>query len=335
MRLINAFKHQFGANKKNADKRMWGYVIGKFVANIAIALILLGLCYIILYPLIFSISQAVRSANDMYDKTIIYIPKNFTIDNFAKAWEQLRFEVTLSNTFNISFWPTVLQVCSCALAGYGFARFKFPGKNVLFLLVLLTIIVPPATIMMPLYTSFRQFDPLYVATAMKSMGVISEPYFNLTDSLWAFILPALFAAGIKSGLFVFVYRQFFQGFPKELEEAAYIDGCGSMKTFLRILVPNAVPAFVTVFLFCIVWYWNDYYTVPMFLPTVDTLPKVLSAMFQNMTASEGGTYQGQDPVSLYPILRAGIVLYISPLLITFIIFQRKFTESIARSGIVG
>ena len=112
MRLINAFKHQFGANKKNADKRMWGYVIGKFVANIAIALILVGLCYIILYPLIFSVSQAVRTTDDRYDKTIIYIPKHFTLENFEKAWEQLQFETTLANTFNVSFWPTILQVSS-------------------------------------------------------------------------------------------------------------------------------------------------------------------------------------------------------------------------------
>lgn len=334
MNIIKLFKHQFGENKKNADKRMWGYMIGKFVVGVSVALILLGLCYIILYPLIFSISQAIRTPEDMYDKTIIYIPKHFTLDNFSEAWKVLDFDTTLVNTFNVSIWPTLLQVCMCALAGYGFARFRFRGKNVLFFLVLLTIIIPPSTIMIPLYTSFRYFDPLYIATAMNSFGWLSEPYLDLTDSLWAFILPALFAAGLKSGLFVFVYRQFFQGFPKELEEAAYIDGCGAMKTFLRILVPNATSAFVTVFLFCIVWYWNDYYTVPMFVPNIDTLPDVLGNMFASMTGF-GGEYASDDKISLYPILRAGIVLYISPLLITFIIFQRKFTESIARSGIVG
>lgn len=334
MQLIKALKHQFGKNSKKADKRMWGYMAAKFIGNLAIALILIGLCYIILYPLIYSISQAIRTQADMYDTTIIYIPKHFTLENFKSAWQVLDFSNALKNTFNISFWPTILQVCSCALAGYGFARFKFRGKNILFFLVLITIIVPPSTIMVPLYTNFRQFDPLYIATAMNAMGWISEPYLELTDSLWCFILPALFAAGLRSGLFVFVYRQFFSGFPKELEEAAYIDGCGAMKTFLRILVPNALPAFTTVFLFCIVWYWNDYYTVPMFLPNVDTLPSVLGNMHSNMTGY-GGAYAGQDAISLYPILRAGIVLYIAPLLITFIVLQKKFTESIARTGIVG
>ncbi len=334
MKLVKALKHQFGENSKKADKRMWAYIATKYLGKIAIALILIGLSYIILYPLIFSISQAIRTRTDMYDTTIIYIPKHFTLENFKIAWQILDFPTALKNTFNISFWPTILQVCSCALAGYGFARFKFRGKNLLFLLVLVTIIVPPSTIMVSLYTNFRQFDPLYVATAMNAMGWISEPYLDLTDSLWSFILPALFAGGIKSGLFVFVYRQFFSGFPKELEEAAYIDGCGAMKTFLRILVPNAVPAFTTVFLFCIVWYWNDYYTVPLFIPNMDTLPSVLDGMNSTMTGY-GGAYAGQDAISLYPILRAGIVLYIAPLLITFLILQKKFTESIARTGIVG
>ena len=334
MNPIKVIKHQFGANRKKADKRMWGFLFAKFIANLAIALILIGLSYIILYPLIFSISQAVRTQFDMYDTTIIYIPKHFTLENFKSAWLVMDYPNILKITFNISFWPTILQVCSCALAGYGFARFKFRGKGVLFFLVLLTIIVPPSTIMVPLYTSFRQFDPLYIATAMHALGWISEPYLELTDSLWSFILPALFASGLKSGLFIFVYRQFFKGFPKELEEAAYIDGCGAMKTFLRILVPNAVPAFTTVFLFCIVWYWNDYYTVPMFLPNVDTLPSTLGSLFSNMTGY-GGAFRGMDTIMLYPILRAGIVLYIAPLLIMFILLQKKFTESIARSGIVG
>lgn len=334
MSVFSAFKNQFGKNRKRTDKRMWVYMAAKFIASLSIALILIGLSYIILYPLIYSISQAVRTQADMYDTTIIFIPKHFTLENFETAWTILDFSTSLTNTFNIAFWPTILQVCSCALAGYGFARFKFKGKGVLFFLVLLTIIVPPSTIMVPLYTSFRQFDPIYIASALNGMGLIKELYLDLTDSLWSFILPALFASGIKSGLFVFVYRQFFKGFPKELEEAAYIDGCGAMKTFLRILVPNAGPAFTTVFLFCIVWYWNDYYTVPMFVPNMDTLPSMLGNMHSAMT-DYGGSFRGSDAISLYPILRAGIVLYISPLLITFIVLQRKFTESITRSGIVG
>ncbi len=331
MRIIKAFKHQFGSERKNADKRMWAYIATKFIGNVAVALILIGLSYIILYPLIFSLAQAIRTSQDMYDTTIVYIPKHFTLENFPKAWTGLNFPVAFANTFNIAIWPTILQVCICALAGYGLARFKFKGKGLLFFFVLLTIIIPPSTIMISQYTSFRFFDPLYLASAVHSFGWIEEPYFDLTDSLWSFILPAAFGSGLKSGLFIFVYRQFFSGFPKELEEAAYIDGCGAMKTFLRILVPNMGPAFTTVFMFCITWYWNDYYTVPMFLPNTDTLPSVLDGLFKSLQS----IFVGTDSLTLYPVLRAGILIYIAPLLLTFILFQRKLTESIARTGIVG
>ena len=152
--------------------------------------------------------------------------------------------------------------------------------------------------------------------------------------MWSFLLPALFANGLKSGLFIFVYRQFFRGVPKELEEAAYIDGCGSVKTFVKIIVPNAIPAFVTVLLLSLVWYYNDYYTIPLFLPKTEVLSTALSDMFTNMT-TVGGLYSGVDSILIYPIWRAGIILYILPLLIIFLLFQKKFTESIARSGIVG
>ncbi|MBQ7934941.1 MAG: carbohydrate ABC transporter permease [Clostridia bacterium] len=331
MQLIKAFKHQFGKNSKNADKRMWRYMAVKVVGGIAVALILMGLSYIILYPLIYSVAQAIRTGADMYDTTIIYIPKHFTLENFSKAWTAMNFEAAFANTFHISFWPTIMQVCTCALAGYGLARFKFKGKGILFFLVVLTIIIPPSTIQISQYVSFRYFDPVWLASAAHAFEWIEEPYFDLTDSLWSFILPALFGAGLKSGLFVFVYRQFFSGFPKELEEAAYIDGCGAMKTFLRILVPNTTPAFITVFLFCITWYWNDYYTVPLFLPNADTLPSVLDGLYKSMQT----TFTGEDVITLYPVLRAGILLYIAPLLTVFLLFQKKFTESIARSGIVG
>jgi len=331
MKLVKAIKHQFGENRKNADKRMWSYMAVKFVGNLAVALILIGLSYIILYPLIFSLAQAIRTGNDMYDTTIIYIPKHFTLENFPKAWTALNFPVAFKNTFNLSFWPTIFQVCICALAGYGLARFKFKGKSILFFFVLLTIIIPPSTIMVAQYTTFRYFDPVFLGTAMNALGWIEEPFFDLTDSIWSIILPAVFGAGLKSGLFVFIYRQFFSGFPKELEEAAYIDGCGAMKTFLRILVPNTGPAFVTVFMFCITWYWNDYYTVPMFLPNTDTMPSVLDGLFKSLQS----IFVGTDSLTLYPVLRAGILIYILPLLITFILFQKKLTESIARTGIVG
>ena len=335
MNITKAVISQFTTHKgKKTDKRLWLNILTKFFGKAIVSIILIGLAYIILYPLIFCISQAFRNPADMYDPTVIYIPRHFTLQNFVDAWDFLEYPKILMNTVNVSLWPTLLQLVTCSLAGYGFARFKFKGRGILFTCALLTFIVPPQAISVPLFTTFRYYDPFYICSGLNMVGVLPEAYIDITDTLWSFILPALFANGLKSGLFIFTYRQFFKGIPKELEEAAYIDGCGSIMTFIKIIVPNAVPSFVTVFLLSLVWYYNDYYTVPLFLPRTEVLSGSLSNMFSNMT-TVGGLYSGYDPLLVYPIWRAGIILYILPLLIIFLIFQRKFTESIAKSGIVG
>ena len=335
MNITKAVIAQFTTHRgKKTDKRLWANILTKFVGKVAVTVILLGLAYVILYPLIYCVSQAIRLPADMYDPTVIYIPKHFTMQNFKDAWSFLEYLKLLLNTVNVSVWPTLLQLVTCSLCGYGLARFNFKGKGLMFALVLVTFIVPPQTISVTTFTTFRYFDPFYICSGLNFVGVLPENYIDITDTLWSFLLPALFANGLKSGLFIFVYRQFFRGVPKELEEAAYIDGCGSVKTFVKIIVPNAIPAFVTVLLLSLVWYYNDYYTIPLFLPKTEVLSTALSDMFTNMT-TVGGLYSGVDSILIYPIWRAGIILYILPLLIIFLLFQKKFTESIARSGIVG
>lgn len=336
MGLFRSVKNQFKKNEygKRTDRRSIGHIIAKFLVSLVIALIIIGLSYIILYPLIYCLSFAIRDPQDVYDSTIILIPKHFTINNFFEAYDFMDYGTAFVNTFHSAVWPTLFQVVVCSLAGYGFSRFNFKGKNLLFGLLIFTMIVPPQTINITLYVSFRYFDPFSMFTGFNSIGIMAQPYVDLTDTIWSIILPAVFAAGIRSALFVFIYRQFFSGFPKELEEAACIDGCGSIGTFVKILVPNAGPAFTTVFLFCLVWYWNDYYTIPLFLPQMDTLPSVMDSMRSKLTATDS-EYAGVNKFELFPIWRAGLVLYIAPLLILFITLQKKFTESITRAGIVG
>lgn len=336
MSIFKSIKNQFKKSEtgKTTDRRSVIYICSKLLVGLVIALILIGLSYIILYPLIYCVSFAIRDPMDVYDSTIILIPKHFTINNFFEAWEFMGYGTAFVNTFNTAVWPTILQVVVCSMAGYGLSRFKFPGKGLLFALLVFTMIVPPQTVNITMYVSFRYFDPLAMFTGLNSIGIMAEPYVDLTSTLWAVILPALFAAGIRSGLFVFIYRQFFSGFPKELEEAACIDGCGAIGTFIRILVPNAGPAFTTVFLFCLVWYWNDFYTIPLFMPELDTLPFVMDNMRSQLTASDS-PYAGMNKNELFPIWRAGLVLYIAPLFLLFVTLQKKFTESITRAGIVG
>ena len=122
--------------------------------------------------------------------------------------------------------------------------------------MLLTLIVPPQMIMIPLYLSFRYFDPL---------GLLPGNGINLLNSYWPFALTSATAMGMRNGLFIYIMRQYFRGMPAELEEAAYVDGAGALRTFFQVMLPSAVPVMVIVFLFSFVWQWNDDFYSTLFM----------------------------------------------------------------------
>ena len=190
------------------------------------------------------------------------------------------------------------------------------------------IIVPPQITTIPLYMQFRFFKPQFLAKLL-TLGDTS-----LISTGWTMYLPALFANGLRAGLFIFIFRQFFRGLPKELEDAAYLDGCGPLKTFLVVMVPNAKTSFLTVFLFSIVWYWNDFYVSSSFFTHNDTV----ALMLKNLDAQlQQDLFNGQAISTRQIIvwLEAGCVLSITPLLVMYIFLQRYFIEGIERSGITG
>jgi multiple sugar transport system permease protein len=290
-------------------------------------LILFGLCFVILYPLIFMLSTAFRPNDQMNDPSVVWIPKSFTLSNIQDVWKVMNFTDTVINTIVLNLVASVLQVITCSITGYGFARFKFKGKNLLFAIVILMIIVPPQIITIPLYMQYAYFDlfgliPLF--TGKSFISLINNPL--------TMYLPALFANGIRAGLFIFIFRQFFRGLPKELEDAAYLDGCSPLYTYLKIMVPNAKQSFLTVFLFSIVWYWNDYYVSSSFFTRNDTVALMLKNLNTNLVQQ---LFDGQS-VSVRQIivwLEAGCLLSITPILIMYIFLQRYFIEGIERSGL--
>jgi multiple sugar transport system permease protein len=288
------------------------------------ALLVIGLCFIILYPLLMKISVAFRSQADMYDPTVLWIPKHITLDNFKKAIKTMDYFTAMKNTFLISAGTTLLQAVSCALVAYAFARLRYWGSQFLFLLVIFTIVVPPQTIMIPTYLTYRYFDFFGIARLFGGRGV------NLIDTAWPFILSSLLAMGLKNGLYIYIFRQFFRAIPKELEEAAYVDGCGIGKTFFRIILPNAVPAVVTVMLFSFVWQWNDNYYVSLYFNKV----KVLSTQLGMITTALHETF-GTDPLHVSMIMNTGMLLVMAPLILMYMFAQRYFVESVERTGIVG
>lgn len=292
-------------------------------------LFLAELSILILYPLFYSISVSLREARDLYDPLVILIPRHFTLDNIKNAFERMNYPVALVSSALRDFISVVLQVLSCSLVGYGLARFRFPGKKIVSILVMALIIIPPQTYIIPNYIQFRYFDPLFLSNIFgKNISV------NLVNTNMAFWLPAAFAMGIRSALVIYIFRQFFRGMPKELEEAAYIDGCGIFKTYLKIMFPNVKPALVSTALLSLVWYWNDTVYTSSLTPKSATVMNQLHILKNNIN----NIMEYEMKSSIYEsilLLEAGVFLSILPLLIIYIVFQRQFTESIERSGIVG
>ncbi|MBR1459981.1 MAG: carbohydrate ABC transporter permease, partial [Oscillospiraceae bacterium] len=234
--------------RKEAMEKVW---------PVARFFILFGLCFIILYPLIYMVSCAFRAQEDMSDPTVMWIPRHLTLKILRQTMQAMEFWKTLGNTLLLNIGCSLVQVVTCAITGYGFARFKFKGKNLLFGIVIMMILVPSQIIAIPQYMEFRYC--LGIQPLMEKISPALGAKFNLIDTPLTMYLPALGANGIRAGLMIFIFRQFFKGLPKELEDAAYLDGCGPFRTFVQVMVPNASSSFLTVFLFSVVWYWNDFY----------------------------------------------------------------------------
>ncbi|MCR5109789.1 MAG: carbohydrate ABC transporter permease [Ruminococcus sp.] len=288
------------------------------------ACIIIGLGFVIMYPLIYMVSCAFRERRDMNDPTVMWIPRHLTLDIIRETIDAMDFWNTLATTLVLNIGCSVVQVLSCAVTGYGFARFNFKGKKLMFIIVIMMILVPTQVIALPLYSQFRFFG-------IKGLFTV-----NLIDSKLTMYLPALTANGIRSGLMILIFRQFFRGLPKELEDAAYIDGCGPFMTFVRVMIPNAASSFLTVFLFSVVWYWNDYYVSTTFFTDSRTIALMLTNLESelNMRLFNDPNLQ-INPREQIVWKEAGCLICITPLLVMYGFLQKHFTEGIERSGLVG
>lgn len=291
------------------------------------AIIIFGICFVILQPLLTKISVSFMAEADLYDASVEYIPRDFTFENYISAFTGMNYVATFGRTLGLALITSVFQLISCTLVGYGFSRFKFPFKNTLFMLVILVLLIPPQTIMLPLFFHFRFFDFFGILE-----GITGKAGLNLLDTYWPFILTSITAQGFKNGLYIFLMREYFNGMPKELEEAAYIDGASALQTFYRVMVPSALPMMVTVFLFGFVWQWTDSFYSRLYLSDFQVMANSLG-MLASKTFSTELSYVSPALVSM--MNNTGTLLVILPLFIIYIFAQRYFVESIERSGIVG
>ncbi|WP_372632572.1 carbohydrate ABC transporter permease [Cohnella sp.] len=303
--------------------------------SITRAVLLIGLIFVVIYPILLKAITAVKHKDDIYNPVVLLVPEKFTLDNVAHVIGIMDYWQTLLNTFGLSAITMILQLVACSLAGYGFAKWQSKKSSLLFAGVVATILIPPQTIVLPMYLSFQSFDFLGI---MQLFG--AEKGLNLLNTYWPFILTGITANGLKSGLYIYIFRQFFMNMPKDLEEAAFVDGASVFKTFTGIILPSAVPAIVTVALFSFVWQWNDTFFVSSYLPGMQILSNELlslsSEVGRYVTQGMGLGYdEANDPFYHAMLVSTGLMLAILPLIIMYFFVQRLFVESIERTGIVG
>lgn len=285
--------------------------------------LLVGLSFMILYPVFVKFSASLKSTADMMDSTVVFIPKNPTLQNYKIVLNSVNYMLTLLITVLFCLVQSLLQLASCSLVAYGIARFKFKGHKLLFGMAVLTLIIPPQIILLPLYIRFHFFG---ITNIFQFSGIFSGV--DLINTYWPFLLLSGTALGFKNGLYIYLLRQHFKNMPMALEEAAYIDGCGPFRTFLRIMLPGSVPMLVTVFLFSFVWQWNDTVYSGIFFPEIPTLANKLYGMVF--------TTMGAGTTLMSAVLESPkFFLLITPIVILYLFTQKLFVQSISRSGIVG
>lgn len=295
-------------------------------------IILVLLAYQLLYPILYIISGSLKAPIDSYDPSVIWIPKHFSAIGYVDAFKSMKYLSALGGSLLIGIGCAVFDVASCALAGYGFARYSFPFKKVLFACVIITLIVPTQTIILPYYMNMKFFNMFGIFSVLSKI-LHKEISINLIGSNMAFYLPSIFGAGIRSGLYVYIFKQFFSGMSSALEEAAYVDGCGPFRTFIRIMLPNAKNAIVTVFLFSFVWHFGDYYLSKQLLGTRRrTLIVALSSLRVDLAALIGGQTTS-DPIRIQTRILAGCLLSILPMFLLYVIAQKQMADSIEHIGI--
>ena len=316
------------------NRKSGGYLLKRIVMKYAVSIcrfiLLFGMCFLILQPILNKISISFMTESDLYNPIVVSIPEHFTTENYLLASKLMNYSKSLVNSFVVSLTIALLQISMCTLVGYGFARFEFPLKKFWFACVMLVILIPPQTISGSLHLHFRFFDILGIFKA------ITGDTINLRGSKLPYYLMSAGCMGLKNGLYIYMIRQFFRNIPKELEEAAYVDGCGTLKTFIRIMLPDAKPILTSCFLFSFVWQWTDGFYSKMFLGSTELVSTSLSRIVDSLAAwiqRETGATVTISVAYSNCILATGTLMIIVPLIILYLFAQKGFVESLSSSGI--
>ena len=348
-----------------------------FLQKVAIAIfrlvLMVGISYIVIFPFVSKITSSIMAPEDFIDVTVRLIPKHLSLDIYEAIIKELAYFEALGNTFILSFSAAVIQMLICSLIGYGFAKFKFRGRNLIFVLVMITMIIPHQTLQHSLYLEFRNFDILGIVRLLKGGGIqifdwnvmelgegvaeffgkldilpkeivigvdeygddivmqFKQTGVNIAKTYLPLILLSATGLAFKNGLYIFLLRQFFRGIPDELEESAYMDGCGTFRTFVQIILPLSIPMMVTVFLFAFCWQWTDDFYVGKIIETTASNTLLVDLVGKVPPSLKLG-YAGQTLYETAIRNTCGLMI-IAPLVILYAFCQNFLVQGIEHSGI--
>jgi len=282
---------------KNKRKKKWIINLLKYVGLIAFA-------YVFLFPILWMVFGAFKDNIELFSSMSL-LPKSFNLDSYVTGWKgtaNISFGTFFKNSFILVGLTTIFTLISSILIGYGFARFDFPLKKILFVTMIGTMMLPNAVLVVPRYILFN------------ALGWI--------DTYKVFYIPALFGC---YPFFTFMFVQFFRSIPKELDEAAKIDGCNSFRILTHILLPLLKPVIVSCIVFQASWTWEDFFNPLIYISSTRNYPVSLGLRMNLDTAAAIN----------YPALLAMATLSILPIALLFFFAQRAFVEGISSTGLKG
>jgi len=251
-----------------------------------------------LMPFFWLVTTALKSPDELYLFPPKWLPSTFHWENFANAWTSQPFNTFLANSLIVTVLGNIGSLISSSIVAYGFARFQFKGRDFLFVVVLATMMIPWDVTMIPLYMEFN--------------------FLGWINTLKPLIVPAWFG----SAFYIFLLRQFILTIPRELDEAAKMDGAGELKIFIRIIVPLMLPALILVSVFNMLATWNDYLGPLIFLNDASQYTLTLGL----------AQFKGMFDVDMESVMAVTAIICLPPLLV-FFVAQRYMVEEIARTGI--
>ncbi len=280
---------------ETSPAKLWRKRVLSVLAHVA----LIGASILMLYPLLWMLSASFRPENEIFSGTLI--PSVWSIDSYFRGWDGLRvsFGRFFMNSLVISVLSVTGNLIACSMAAFAFARLKFKGRGFWFAMMLMTLMLPGQVTLIPQYVLFRE------------LGWI--------DTILPLVVPKFLAV---DAFFIFLMVQFFRGIPRELDEAAVLDGCGPWRIYWKIMLPLSTPVLTTTAIFSFIWTWNDFLGPLVYLNDASnyTVPLALRAFMD----STGQSAWGQ--------LFAMSVLAILPIFLFFLFFQRLIIEGVAHSG---